>query len=127
MAKRQSLDGPGLPRHSNPIPAAVKIGNMVFSSPIGGQDPDTGTSHTEPEKQVEQAFLNMRRIIEAAGGTTDDIARVTVYLKDLQYRELVNKEWLKMFPDEHNRPARHSIKADLPGTAVLQLEMIAVL
>jgi hypothetical protein len=30
-------------------------------------------------------------------------------------REAVNREWLAMFPEEHARPARHTMNADLVG------------
>ena len=126
MAKRQVLNT-GLPRHQNPIPTAVKIGQMVFSSAITGQDPQSGSTPAEPEQQVQLAFENIRRLMKAAGGTTDDVAKMTVFLKDMKHREHVNREWLKMFPDENNRPVRHAIKADLPGENVVQLEIIAVL
>jgi enamine deaminase RidA (YjgF/YER057c/UK114 family) len=126
MAKRKVLKE-GLPQHRHPIPTAVKIGQMVFSSAIAGQDPETGSTPPEPERQVQLAFENVRRVVKAAGGTTDDIAKMTVFLKDMKYREYVNQEWLKMFPDEDNRPVRHAIKADLPGENVVQLEIIAVL
>lgn len=126
MAKRKVLKE-GLPRHRNPIPTAVKIGQMVFSSAIGGHDPETNKSPKEPERQVELAFENIRRVMKAAGGSTDDIAKVTVFLKDMKHRELVNREWLKMFPDEENRPVRHAIRVDLPGELVVQLEIVAVL
>jgi enamine deaminase RidA (YjgF/YER057c/UK114 family) len=126
MAKRRVLKD-GLPQHRNPIPTAVKIGQMVFSSAIGGHDPETNKSPKEPDRQVELAFENIRRVMKAAGGSTDDIAKVTVFLKDMKHRELVNREWLKMFPDEENRPVRHAIKVDLPGELVVQLEIVAVL
>lgn len=126
MAKRKVLKE-GLPQHRNPIPTAVKIGQMVFSSAIGGHDPETNKSPKEPERQVELAFENIRRVMKAAGGSTDDIAKVTVFLKDMKHRELVNREWLKMFPDEEDRPVRHAIKADLPGELIVQLEIVAVL
>jgi 2-iminobutanoate/2-iminopropanoate deaminase len=48
-------------------------------------------------------------------------------LKDLSYRDAVNKPWLEMFPDENDRPARHATQADLPGGMLVQLEIIAVL
>lgn len=125
--KREVLDVPGMPRHSNPIPTAVKVGGMVFSSALMGQDPETGETPPEPERQVELVFQHIRTIVEAAGGTTDDIAKMTVFLKDMRHREYVNREWLKMFPDEHDRPVRHTIRLDLPGSALVQIEFIAIL
>ena len=127
MGKRQVLEGQGLPRHRNPTPAAVKIGNLVFSAAINGEDAERETLPAEPAEQVAQAFCNLRRAIELMGGTTDDIAKVTVYLRDMAHRDLVNREWLSMFPDEHDRPVRHAIRADLQNNWVLQLEFIAVL
>jgi 2-iminobutanoate/2-iminopropanoate deaminase len=128
MPKRQVIEIPGLvPHGSNPIPTAVKIGNLVFTGSIPGQDPATTTTPDDPAQQIALAFQNMRRIVEAAGGTTEDIAKVEVRLRDLALRELVNAEWVKMFPDPHNRPVRHVSRADLMGNTVIQLEMIAVL
>ncbi len=69
----------------------------------------------------------MKDVIEAAGGTTDNIRKVIVYLKNFQYRQLVNKEWLKMFPNENDRPAHHVMKADLQGNVLVQLDVITAL
>jgi len=91
MARREVIEIPGL-GHSNPIPLAVKIGSMVFSGGISGQDPATGKVPSEPERQVALAFENMQKIVEAAGGTTSDIAKVVVHLKDMQLRSVVNVE-----------------------------------
>jgi enamine deaminase RidA (YjgF/YER057c/UK114 family) len=46
-------------------------------------------------------------VLDTAGFTTSDVLKVTVYIKSQQNRQLVNPPWLAMFPDEHNRPARH--------------------
>ena len=52
---------------------------------------------------------------------------MTVFLRDEKYRDSINKAWLKMFPNEHNRPARHAVKADLRGEVLFQIEVTAVL
>jgi enamine deaminase RidA (YjgF/YER057c/UK114 family) len=72
-------------------------------------------------------FQHVRRIIEAAGGTTEDIIKMAVFMKDRSQREAVNKEWLAMFPDEHARPARHTMNADLQGGMLVQCEIMAVI
>ena len=51
----------------------------------------------------------MREIIETAGGTTEHIAKVTIWLKDPSNRDAVNAEWKKMFPNPASRPARHTL------------------
>jgi 2-iminobutanoate/2-iminopropanoate deaminase len=107
------------------IPAAVILGDLILPSVISGRDPAAGQQSVDPAMQVRQAFVNMRRVIEAAGGTLDGIGKVTVFLKDFEHRRLVNECWLEMFPDEDNRPARHVLLADLQGGDWIQLDVIA--
>lgn len=127
MAKRQIIAGEGIPSHPQPFPTAVRVGNMIFSSAVGGQDPATRKASDSKEEQIAQAFANMRRILEAGGGSPGDVGKVVVYLKDKGDRDLVNGEWVKMFPDENDRPVRHTIESDLPGKLFIQLEFIAVI
>jgi 2-iminobutanoate/2-iminopropanoate deaminase len=126
MAKRKSLHIKGM-EHGAPIPNGVVIGNMVFSSAISGKDAETGLLSDDPDEQAEAMFRNLRRFMESAGGTPDNIAHVKVYLKEEKYRDNVNGPWVKMFPDEHDRPARHALKVDLRGKVLFQIEVIAVL
>jgi 2-iminobutanoate/2-iminopropanoate deaminase len=126
MAKRVSVDIPGL-SHGAPIPMGAKIGNLVYSSGISGRDPKTNELPTDPDRQAERLFQNVRTFMAQAGGTTDAIIRMTVYVSDEKYRETINHEWLKMFPDAHDRPARHATRAELRGGVLFQVEVVAVL
>ncbi|HZU06294.1 MAG TPA: RidA family protein [Chloroflexota bacterium] len=125
-ARRQVIEVAGL-EHGAPIPVAVRIGNLLFTSAINGRDPTTGQLADGAAAQAALAFQNLRRVLEAAGATTDDVAHVTVFLKDNSYRDAINGPWLEMFPDPKNRPARHAVTADLRGGMLIQLEVIAVL
>ncbi len=127
MAKRIRLQGPGIPEHNQPFPAAIKIGNMVFSAAVGGEDPATGKLPEGLDDQARHAFDNVRRMVEQAGGSAADIAKVTVTVKDRNDRPTVNKYWIAMFPDENDRPVRHTLAHDLAGGRLVQLEFIAVL
>ena len=126
MAKRTVIEIPGL-SHAVPIPNGAKIGNMLFSSAISGKDTETGKLPPGPDEQAEVLFRNIRKFMELAGGSPENIGHMTVFLREEKYRESINKAWLKMFPDEHNRPARHAVKADLRGEVLFQVELIAVL
>jgi 2-iminobutanoate/2-iminopropanoate deaminase len=127
MSKRQIIEGSGLPKHPQPFPTAVKVGNTVFTSAIGGHDPETGKMPDAPEDQIRNAFHHLATVMRLSGGTTSDIGKVTVHLKDRAMRDLVNVEWIKMFPDERDRPVRHTIAADLGGKTIIQMEAIAVI
>lgn len=125
-SKREVVDIPGL-SHGAPIPVGAKIGNMVFSSAISGRDPETGKLPEGPDLQAEVLFRNIRTFMKNAGGTPDNIARMTVFLKEEKYRESINKEWVKMFPNEKDRPARHAVTTELRGSVLFQIELVAVL
>jgi 2-iminobutanoate/2-iminopropanoate deaminase len=126
MAKRKGIHLEGL-AHGAPIPNGAVVGNMVFSSAISGKDPGTGVIPSDPGEQARAMFRNLRLFMEHAGGTPDDIGYMKVYLREEKYREFVNQAWLEMFPDPHDRPARHAIKVELRGELLFQIEVIAVL
>jgi 2-iminobutanoate/2-iminopropanoate deaminase len=126
MAKRKSIHIKGM-EHGAPIPNGVVIGNMVFSSAIGGKDAKTGVLSDNPDEQAEAMFRNLALFMESVGGSPDNIAHVKLYLKDEKYRDHVNGPWVKMFPNEHDRPARHALKVDLRGKNLFQIEIVAVL
>ena len=126
MAKRKSIHIKGM-EHGAPIPNGAVLGNIIFSSAISGKDAATGVLSSDADEQAAAMFRNLRLFMETAGGSPADIGHMTVFLKDEKYRESVNKAWLKMFPDEHDRPARHAIKAELRGEILFQIEVIAVL
>ncbi|MFN0074522.1 MAG: RidA family protein [Chloroflexota bacterium] len=127
MPRRQPIEAPDLPRHTNPIPTAVKLGNMIFSSALIGQDPKTHQLPDDPESQVANVFHAVRRVMEEVGGSVADIGKMTVYLHDMRFRDLVNREWLAMFPDENDRPVRQTMRGDLTRGMLIQVEFIAVL
>ena len=127
MAKRIPVTGPDIMQHSQPFPTAVRIGNMVFSSAVGGDDCSDHSLPDNVEDQVRHCFKNVRAIIEGAGGTVDDIAKVEVFLRDRDDRKYVNPHWLEMFPDENDRPVRHAVVSDLVGGRFIQMEFIAVI
>lgn len=127
MAKRTSiyLDSFG---HANPIPTACRIGNLVMSGIVYGQDSATGKPAATIEAQCELMFRHVRTIIEEAGGTLDDILKITVWMMDRSQREPLNREWLKVFPDRNNRPARQTMQAaQLTPGILIQCDFVAVL
>ena len=125
--RRRSIEIPGF-RHEHPIPAASRIGPFVVSGGISGMDPVTGRLPDGIEEQCALVFAHMKEIIEAASGTTDDILKVTVWLKDGEHRKFVNQQWLRMFPDAEARPARQTfVGQELAGTMLIQCEFWAVL
>jgi enamine deaminase RidA (YjgF/YER057c/UK114 family) len=104
------------------------VGPFMMSSGIFGMEPETRKTPPDVESQCKLMFANIRRVMEAAGGSLDDIIKVVVWAKDKSFKEAVNKEWLAMFPDEHSRPARHTmLYQGFSGNTLVQCEIVAVL
>jgi enamine deaminase RidA (YjgF/YER057c/UK114 family) len=68
-------------------------------------------------------------LVEQAGGTTNDIGLVWVFLRDKADQPALIDAWLKMFPHDGDRPARKTIMYDeLRGRETLvQLQFAAAL
>lgn len=124
--KGRSLEIPGISHGNAPIPMGARVGNMIFSSGIMGKDPATNELPADVELQAKFAFENMLALLKAGGASLGNLARMTVFIKNETARPAVNAQWLKFFPDPHDRPARHTLVYDLPGGMLLQLEIVAV-
>lgn len=127
MVIRQRIKAANIPEHKNPFPAAVKIKNIVFSSAIGGDDPETHELPADKDAQIANVFQNIRNVMAAAGGSPANIGKVSVYVADRDDRKLINPHWVAMFPDEDDRPVRHTAATSLPAGRHIQIEFIAVL
>jgi 2-iminobutanoate/2-iminopropanoate deaminase len=126
VAKRKAIYLQGF-GHKNPIPAACRIGNTVASGIIYGLDTATGKAAETLDEQARLMFQHLRSIIEVAGGLTDDIIKLTVWMADRSKREAVNREWLAMFPDPETRPARQTLQAELGNGILVQCDFLAVI
>ncbi len=98
MSERRSVEVPGL-EHVNPIPNASRIGPFLVSGGIFGKDPKTGKVPDGIEAQCEQTFANIRKVLEAGGAAPENVIKLSVWLKDMANRPIVNKYWLQLFPE----------------------------
>ena len=86
------LSPPGAIKPTGPWSLGVRAGDLVFVAGMRGIDPATNKLVDGDEVRIRQAFLNMKTIVEAAGGGLRDAARLVVYVTDMdRYRPLVNK------------------------------------
>ncbi|WP_306231589.1 RidA family protein [Agrococcus beijingensis] len=126
MARRVSIHIPGF-SHENPIPAASRIGQHLSSGVLTGRDPQTGAMAEGLDAQMAVVFGHIRALMTAAGGSTDNILKLTFWLADYRDRDALNREWLAMFPDASSRPARQVVAAQLDGGALVHADLVAVL
>jgi enamine deaminase RidA (YjgF/YER057c/UK114 family) len=79
--------------------AVKKTGTPVFISgqvALDGQGKLVGES--DAAAQTEQVFANLRTVVEACGGTLDDVVKITIFVTDPSYRPAVaaaRSKWFK--------------------------------
>lgn len=109
--------------HSNPIPAAARIGPVLVSSMVIGYERGTTLVPDRPETQAENVFATVADILAAAQASWSHVVRMTFYVPDLMMRPAVNICWLQRFPDPATRPAR--ITFETPSHPVIRAEFMA--
>lgn len=122
--------------HTDAAPAAVGPysqavaatgAKTVYLSGQIGLEPGTGDLVSENfDGQVRQAFANMQAVIKEAGGTLDDIVKLTLFLTDLNKFAAANAIMAELIPQPF--PARSTVGvASLPKGAQFEMEAVLVL
>ena len=112
--------------HAAPIPVASRVGNVLATSAVSGRDQKTGKLAADADGQARLAFENLKTILAKGGMGLGDVVKLTCFVIDEAHREAINKYWLECYPDEHRRPARHTVVMPLRGGVLLQIEALAV-
>lgn len=106
-AGRRSIDIASF-RHSNPIPAASRIGPLVASSVITPRFPNSTEVPDDIAGQVENLFAHMGAMLAAAGAGWEHVIKLEFSVPSLDDRAVINGPYLERFPDPASRPARHT-------------------
>jgi reactive intermediate/imine deaminase len=116
--------GPAARGHYSP---GIRAGNLLFvSGQLAVTPQGESLAGADLETQTRQALANLRAVVEAAGGSLDRVARVTVYLADPQGWPVVNRVYAEVFGA--HRPARAVVPvAPFAGGFIVEVEAIAVL
>lgn len=76
------------------------------------------------EQQTEQCFINLIKVLDAAGLTMDHVDKVSVYLTNMDNFPGMNAVYSKQFNSPY--PARTTLGvASLPMNAQVEIELIA--
>ena len=71
------------PAAIGPYSQAIEVNGMVFTSGVIPVDPQTGVIPATIEEQANQAFSNLKILIEAAGATIVKVINTTVFIKEM--------------------------------------------
>ena len=124
---RQVVSTPFAPQAIGPYSQAVKAGPWLF---VSGQIPlDPGTSVLVEGgigEQTRRVLQNLGAILQAAGGTLDDVIRTTVFLTNLDEFSQMNAVYAEFFTSP--APARATVQvARLPKEALVEIDAVAYL
>jgi 2-iminobutanoate/2-iminopropanoate deaminase len=115
--------------HHDPIPMGARIGDLYASSGVSGVDPSSDDKLEPVEGVAGQSHFglgNIRALAEQGGLSADDIGHITVLVQDHADVPAVDAEWLAMFPDPDNRPARQIMQLGVQRRSRAQFHMLAV-
>lgn len=105
----------------------VKVDNTVYMSGQIPLVPATMEMVTESfEAQAVQVFDNLKAVAEAAGGSMNDLVKVTILLTDLGNFATVNEVMARYFEQPYPARAAYAVKA-LPKDADIEVEGVMVL
>ena len=91
----------------------VRVGNLLFLAGQTGSDRERRAQPGNFEEQVRQTFANMQAVLEAAGGTLDNLVIMTVFIVEMSYG------------DDFVRFRREILQRDFPASALIGVSHLA--
>ncbi len=125
MSKR-AIQTPSAPSAIGPYSQAIRAGDTVYLSGQIGLDPATGHLRDGTEAQARQVLANLRAVAQAAGGSLDDIVKLTLLLADMGDFAKVNEIMAESFSQPYPARATYQVAA-LPRGARVEIEAVLVL
>ncbi len=105
---------------------AISTGGLLFVSGQAGYN-DAGTIVSGGFKaQGEQAFSNLARALAAAGSSLDQVAKVTIFVTDMQYFNEVVELRRRYFSAPYPADSIVEVKGLYTREAMIEIEAIAL-
>ncbi|HVE17798.1 MAG TPA: Rid family hydrolase [Ilumatobacteraceae bacterium] len=116
--KKQIITTGAAPR-SPLFSQGVRVGSTIYVSGMAGIDPATNKmAGATIEEQTRQALHNCKAIVEAGGGSLEDVVQVIVLLANPADFAAMNEEYAKVFAIEPPARAVTKLGVELPNVLV---------
>ena len=126
MTDRRTVATDGAPAAIGPYAQGIVANGFLFTAGQIPLDPKTMELVEGFEEQTVQVFENLKAVIEAAGGSFQDVVKLNIFLTDLSHFAKVNEIMGRYFQQPY--PARAAIGvAALPRGAMVEMDGILVL
>lgn len=121
---RETIHTDKAPKAIGPYSQAVRHGNTVYLSGQIPLDPSTmQIVEGDIVAQAHRVFMNLRAVCEAAGSSLDGIAKLNIYMTDLENFARVNEVMAEYFTEPY--PARATVGvAALPMGVGVEVEAV---
>jgi 2-iminobutanoate/2-iminopropanoate deaminase len=104
---------------------AIEANGFIFVAGITPREPKTGqVIEGDISLQTERVLETIKVILESAGSSLDRAVKTTVYLKDMDDFDAMNKVYARYFPS--NPPARAAVEVSRLHAGRVEIELIAL-
>lgn len=93
-----------------PFSDGVLVGNTLYIAGHIGIDPKTGQAPADPEQEARLVMDGIKKTVESAGLTMNDLVTLQVFCTDLKFYETFNAVYKTYFHGDY--PARAFIGVD---------------
>lgn len=109
-----------------PYALGVKMGNMIFTTQIG-TDGSGEMVEGGMKEQTRATMENAKAVLEAAGASMSDVAKITIYVLDINKIPEMNEVYREYF-EEGDYPARCCTECSkMVEGCLVEMEFTAVL
>jgi 2-iminobutanoate/2-iminopropanoate deaminase len=110
-----------------PEAVGVRTGDLVYGCGITGRDRRTGEFAPGLPSQAGDALSVVDSYLRDLGGSLDNVARVSFFLRDPRDIAKVNEVWTARFPRSDDRPTYKFMAGQLGEAEELRVDFFAVL
>lgn len=123
---KEAIHSDKAPAAIGPYSQAIRVGSTVYLSGQLGLDPATGNLRDGVEAQTRQVLDNLQAVATAAGGSLDDIVKLTLLLVDMGDFTKVNEIMAARLKEPFPARATYQVAA-LPKSGRIEVEGVLVL
>lgn len=124
ITDKEAVSTAAAPRPGGVYSQGIKVGSLLYTAGLGPMDPATqAVVGTTVEDQTRQVLTNLKAIVEAAGGTMNQVVKTTVYLQHLE-RDFasMNRVYAEFFQTPY--PVRTTVGATL-NNILVEIDLVA--